>query len=141
MTPLAATWQRRSVFVPGIAGLLLALMPLASTAVGSRVVLVVDNSPDKPFQHGMEKLKLALQKKGVSLETAVSIRAANGDAVVVAGLASGPGEAARLISELRLTPHTEPESLLIRKFNRDGKTIWTTISCQGLSRAGTFCEP
>jgi hypothetical protein len=111
------------VVVLGLVGLLVALAPLASPAGVPGVSLVAGNSTAKPVQHGMEKLELALQQKGVAIEEAASLRAANGDAVVVAGPASGPGEAARLISELRLTPGTEPESLLIRKFNRDGKAV------------------
>src|ERR1039458_1871403 len=96
MTPLAATRQRRMVVVAGLVGILLALAPLASAAVVPKVSLVVGDSPAKPTQHGVGKLKLALQQKGVSLEEAASFRAANGDTVVVAGLASGPGEAATL---------------------------------------------
>ena len=57
------------------------------------------------------------------MEDAASLQTASGDVVVVAGLLSGSGDAAQLIAELRLTPDTEPESLLIRKFNREGKTV------------------
>src|ERR1019366_3990798 len=123
MAPLAAIRQRRIVVVLGLVGILLALAPVASAAVAPMVSLIIDDSSAKPLQHGIGKLKLALQQKGVSLEEVASLRAANGDTVVVAGLASGPGEAARLISELRLTPPTQPESLLIRKFNRDRKAV------------------
>src|ERR1035438_5439008 len=112
MTPLAATRQRRMVGVLGLVGLLVALAPLASPAWVSGVSLVIGDSTAKPVQHGVGKLKLALQQKGVSLEEAASFRAANGDTVVVAGLASGPGEAARLISELRLTPNPAPDAPL-----------------------------
>ena len=123
MTPLAAIRQRRIVIVLGLVGVLLALAPLASAAVASTVSLVVGDSTPKPTQHGVGKLKLALQAKGVSLEEAAAFRAAQSDIVVVVGLASGPGEAATLISDLRLAPNTQPESLLIRKFNRDGKAV------------------
>jgi hypothetical protein len=123
MTPLAAIRQRRIVGVLGLVGVLLALASQASAAVAPTVSLVVGDSTAKPTEHGVGKLKLALQQKGVSLEEAASFRSANGDAVVVAGLTSGPGEAARLISELRFAPNTEPESFLIRKFKRDGKTV------------------
>jgi hypothetical protein len=121
MTPLAAIRKRGIVVVLGFVGILLALVPVAAAA--PRVSLVVGDSTAKPVQHGVGKLKLALQQKGVSLEEAASVGAAHGDAVLVAGLTSGPGEAARLISELRLAPNTEPESLLIRKFNREGKLV------------------
>src|ERR1035441_1368017 len=98
MTPLAAIWQRRMVVVLGLVGVLLALAPLATAAVAPMVSLVVGDSIAKPIQHGVGKLKLALQQKGGSLDEAASVRAAKGDTVVVAGLTSGPGEAARLIS-------------------------------------------
>src|ERR1039457_229704 len=123
MAPLAAIVQLRIVGVLALAGILLALAPVASAAVAPMVSLVVGDATAKPVQHGVGKLKLALQQKGVSVEEAASFRSANGDIVVVAGLTSGPGEAAQLLSELRLPPNTEPESLLIRKFNRDGKTV------------------
>ena len=107
----------------GLVGVLLALAPLTFAVVAPTVSLVVGDSTAKAIQYGVGKFKLALQQKGVSVEEAASFRSANGDIVVVAGLTSGPGEAARLISELRLTPNTEPESLLIRKFSREGKTV------------------
>ncbi len=107
----------------GLVGILLASAPLASAALAPRVSLVVGDSTAKPVQHGMGKLKLALQQKGIALAVTASVRAANGDAVVVAGLTSGSSAAARLISELGRTPPTAPESLLIRKFKRDGKTV------------------
>jgi hypothetical protein len=109
--------------MPGFVGLLLAFAPLAVAAAAPRVSLVLDDSSAEPIQHGIGKLKLALQQKGVSLEEAASFRAVNGNTVVVAGLTTGTGEAARLISELQLTPNTEPESLLIRKVNREGSPL------------------
>ena len=98
--------------MPGLVGLLLAIVPLAFPAAVPGVSLVVDDTSARPLLHGIGKLKLALLQKGVPLEEAASLRAVNGNTVVVAGLTTGTGEAARLISELRLTPNTEPESLL-----------------------------
>jgi hypothetical protein len=123
MAPLAGIRQRGIVVVLGLVGVLLARAPLATAAVIPSVSLVVDDSTAKPVQNGIGKLKLSLQQKGVAFEETGSFRAAPGDTVVVAGLTSAPGEAARLISELRLTPNTEPESLFIRKFNREGKAV------------------
>jgi hypothetical protein len=123
---LATILKRRFLLVPGLVGLLLALVPLTFAAAVPVVSVVVGDSAAKPTRHGMGKLKLALQQQGVRVEEAASLRAANGDIVVVAGLTSDPGDAAQLISELQLTPHTEPESLLIHKFNRAGKTVVLT---------------
>ena len=94
MTPLAAIRQRRFAVVPGLVGLLLAFVPLTFGAVVPLVSLVVGDSTFKPLEHGIGKLKLALQQKGVPLEEAASFRAVTADTVVVAGLTSGPGEAA-----------------------------------------------
>ena len=123
VTLLAAYRRRRSVVMPGLVGLLLAIVPLAFAAAVPGVSLVVDDTSARPLLHGIGKLKLALLQKGVPLEEAASLRAVNGNTVVVAGFTTGTGEAARLISELRLTPNREPESLLIRKFNREGKAV------------------
>ena len=123
MIPLALILRRRFVVAAGLAGLLQALAPLSFAATVPVVSLVVGDPTAQPLQHGVGKLTLALQLQGLRVEEAASLRAASGDTVVVAGLTSGPGEAARLISELRLAPNAEPESLLIRKFQRDGKTL------------------
>ena len=88
-----------------------------------KVAIVADDALGPPIQHGEGKLMQALEQKGVRLETAASLQAAGANTVVVAGLASGPGEAARLVADLGLTPDTAPESLLIRKLDRAGKTV------------------
>lgn len=90
---------------------------------GQKVTLVGDETVAAPVQHGIGKLKLALGQKGVLVVEATSLRMATNRAVVVAGLTAGQGEAARLSADLRLTPYTESESLLVRKFNREGKTM------------------
>ena len=104
-------------------GLLLTCASVTCVAAVPVVSVVVGDSPAMPLRHGMSKLRLALQHRGVRVEDAASLQTASGDTVVVAGLLSGSGDAAQLIAELRLTPDTEPESLLIRKFNREGKTV------------------
>ena len=103
--------------------LLLTLMSLPFAAAVPVVSLVAGDSPAMPIRHGIGKLRLALQQQGVRVEDAASLRAANGEIVVVAGLSSSSGDAAQLISELHLTPNPEPESLVIRKFKRQGKTV------------------
>ena len=103
--------------------LLLALVSLPFAAAVPVVSLVAGDSPAMPIRHGIGKLRLALQQQGVRVEDAASLQAANGEIVVVAGLGSGSGDAAQLISELHLTPYPEPESLVIRKFKRQGKTV------------------
>jgi hypothetical protein len=99
------------------------LAPLVSAAAPAKVSLVADVPTAGPVRHGLDKLKLALQQQGVSAAETTSLPKAVGDTVVVVGLASGDGEAAKLLAELKLSPAKERESLLIRKFNQDSKTV------------------
>ena len=94
--------------------LLLTLMSLPFAAAVPVVSLVTGDAPSMPIRHGLDKLRLALQQQGVRVEEAASLPAAIGEIVAVAGLGSGSGDAAQLISELHLTPDPEPESLVIR---------------------------
>ena len=94
-----------------------------SAAESPKVSIVAGDAAMPPVRHGLDKLDLALRQKGAPVEKVDSLVKASGPMVIVAGLASGAGEAARLVANLRLTPGTGPESLLIRKLNRDGKTI------------------
>jgi hypothetical protein len=97
------------------------LVAFAATPV--RVSLVISDDQAEPVQHGLRKLRGSLQEKGAQVEATASIEKATGDAVVVAGLSSGSGEAKKLMAELRLDPSKTPESLLIRKLQREGKTF------------------
>lgn len=103
------------------------LLPLLPTptlaATGLAVSLMVDDRPAAPVRHGLGKLRQALEAKGAQVEEVNSLQKAKADTVVVAGLASGAGEAAKLLTELKLTPPGTPESLLIRKLDRKGKTV------------------
>ena len=55
------------------------------------VSLVISDEAAKPVQHGLGKLRGALQAKGASVEETASLQKAIGKTVVVAGLASGLG--------------------------------------------------
>ncbi len=107
-----------------ILGCLVSTLPVfAAGGAPTTVSLVTDATMARPVQHGLDKLKLALAQKGAALTEATSMQKAAGDTMVVAGLTAGAGEAARLMTELKLTPGSGPESLLIRKINRDGKEV------------------
>jgi hypothetical protein len=92
---------------------------------GAEPMISIVTSPDLPnaARHGLAELNQAFQDKGAETRHLSTLQEAGSGAVVVVGLASGSGEAAKLLSELRLTVGPDPESLLIRKLNRDGKTI------------------
>lgn len=106
---------------------LLSVFPIfllrGAAAEAPPVSLVTSDTALPSVSHGLRQLKRALEQRGVRVEEANSLRAASANTVIVAGLASGPGEAVRLVADLKLTPGTEAESLLIRKFSREGKTI------------------
>ena len=123
MTSIAAILKRMLAVAAGVA-CILALFPRpAFAAAGQLVSLVISDEAAKPVRHGLGKLKGALQAKGVSVEETASLQRAGGKAVVVVGLASDVGAAAELIAELKLSTPKEPESLLIRRFNREDKTV------------------
>ena len=82
----------------GLIGFPLVFTPATFASTVPKVSLVVGDSTSKPLQHGLSKLKLALQQKGVLFEDAESFRAAKGDAIV-AGQWRGskrPGKAAEV---------------------------------------------
>src|SRR5262245_39933127 len=80
----------------------------SSSARAATVSLITDAANSPPVQHGLNKLKLALQETGVELEEArtpqrsVPTKAASGEVRVVAGLAGGAGPAATLLKTLNL---------------------------------------
>ncbi len=107
-------------------GLLVLLFVALSPAIAAsaKVALVASDSGVGPARHGLDKLTQALQSRNVTTIEAASLEKADAQIVVVAGLAPGAGEAAKLARDLRLQPSPGPESLLIRKLDRDGKTVW-----------------
>lgn len=74
-----------------------------ASAPGEKVTLVRDETLATPAQHRIGKMKLALGQKGVMVVEATSLQ------MVVAGLTTGQGEAAKLIADLGLTPQDETQ--------------------------------
>ncbi len=123
MTLLAAVLRGR-LAVTAFVACLLPFARLPSSAAAAPVVsLVINDESAPPVQHGLHKLKEALQTQGASPEVVASLQSASGKSVVVVGLGTGDGEAARLIAEMKLPPPVETESLLIHRCNRDGKAV------------------
>lgn len=77
-------------------------------------VLIVAGNVTPPVQHGLDALKLALERHGSKVSMAPSNREAAGP-VVVAGIVPGDGEAAQLATKWRCVPGRGPESLVIRR--------------------------
>jgi hypothetical protein len=97
-------------------------VPAAAGAPRPDVSLVLHPDTTRPEQHGLAKLRQALQQRGTYVEETRSLDAATGKEVIVAGIPT-VGTVAKLLTELRITPPNERESLLVRKFNRQGKTV------------------
>ena len=94
-------------------------------ASAPEVSLVVDSQPGPATLHGLGQLTAALQAKQVSCEQVSSLTAARGNILVFAGLASGPGPAARFLAEQNRRVPLVPESLLIaQKASWHGKPAW-----------------
>ncbi len=123
VTPIAAILKRILPVAFGVLSLLAIFPPATFAADAPLVSLVIRADTAKPIQHGLSKLKEALQAKGVSLAEAASFQRANGRFVVIASLTSDIGETATLLTELKLPFPKTPESLLIRKFSRNDQTV------------------
>jgi hypothetical protein len=121
--PVMPLLKRMWAAVTGAAALLAVSASVTFAAAPKGVSLVCADTTTKPVQHGLAKLKLVLQEKGVVVEEAASLKQATGKHLVVIGLTSGTSEAARLIAEFQLAPGKEPESLLIRKLQHEGKDL------------------
>jgi hypothetical protein len=87
----------------------------------ARVSLIQDRAAGAPARYGMDKVKAALEAKGIRCEEPASVQAAHGDFLIVAGLPSKAGPAAELAKSLGITAPSAPESLLIRNVDWKGK--------------------
>src|SRR3989442_270793 len=105
--------------------LLLIIAPCKSQSNSPQVTIsvVADSAAGLAAKHGLNKVITALKAKGVAVEQAASREAARGKIVLLAGLASGSGAAARLLKHLKIAPPTGAESLLTRHVNWDGKKV------------------
>ncbi len=92
-------------------------------AAGIKVSLIADKEVGPAVQHGLKKTKLTLQDKGVPFEEVSTVEKARGDILIVAGLAEGSGEAAKLLNSLRITPPQGAESLMIQNTRWRGKKV------------------
>ncbi|MPZ20551.1 MAG: hypothetical protein GEV06_21945 [Luteitalea sp.] len=90
----------------------------ASNAAGPveapTIVMVTDTSPGTPVRHGLEAIRSALDRHGITLRLSQRMDGAQGESVIVAGLSSGSGAAARLVTDLDIDAPVEAEALLIR---------------------------
>jgi hypothetical protein len=87
------------------------------------VSLIVDNALGPGARHGLSKVRLALQNKGVSFEEVDSLAKTNGDILVIIGL----NEKSNIVSEMvKFSGSQMPdvaESLLIKHIEWDNRKI------------------
>lgn len=106
---------------------ILAVSLFLATPAGSHaaqktlISLVTDSSLGPGTCHGVEKVRLALQAKGIQVEQTTSLDTAHGNPLLVLGLSRGSGPAAALLETLDIPKPTEVESLLVRNTKRAGK--------------------
>ena len=74
--------------------------------------------------NGITKLTDALKAKNIAFEKVGALNEAKGKMVIVAGLSTGNGEAARLLKNTNRTLPTVPEALTIWKTNSQNKPVW-----------------
>ena len=97
-------------------------------APAPRVTVIADPDMGRPAVYGVEKLKQALEARGFS----VSGSNAPGDFVVLAGVRSPKGAAARALRGLKVALPEGPESLTVRHGRHQGKPA--LILCGGEAR-------
>src|SRR6266487_6601758 len=99
------------LIIPGLLG----ARNLCAAENSRALSFVVDQSLGRAVRHGMTKLQSALQVKGWIEQSVVSLDAAAGEIVVVAGTVSGNGAAVRMLRETGGVLPTAAEALAVRK--------------------------
>ena len=92
-------------------------------AGNTRVCLVTDKQMGAAARHGINKVRSALQEKGIQVEQTSSLESTHGNCVIVLGLSRGSGAVAKLHKELDIAAQREAESLSIRHTNWGGKNV------------------
>jgi len=87
----------------------------------SAVSLIVDAKLGPPARHGLDRLLEALHSRDIKVERRNSLRRARRSRAIVFGPAGGSGTVEELRSAADLTLPAEPESLLVRNLQWNGK--------------------
>ena len=87
------------------------------------ISLVTDRQMGPAARHGIGKVRLALEARGITVEQATSLDTARGGVMIVLGLSGAGGSAAKLHESLGIPRPTEAESLVIRHAKRSGKKV------------------
>ncbi len=89
---------------------------------GQSVTLVQSEQPARPIEFAYQELTEALEDKHFDVQRAQSLDAAEGDYVIAASDAS-KNPAAPLLDPFDQSVPEAPESLFVRKFERDGQSV------------------
>jgi len=88
------------------------------------ISIITDSQPGISVLHGLTKLANTLLSKNISFEKVRSIAEAKGKLILVAGLSSGKGEAAKLLKGgIHQVPEVS-EALTVWKTKEQNKPIW-----------------
>ncbi len=87
------------------------------------VSLVTRSKGGPAERHGIRKLLAALRAKGVAFEEAASLERARGRFLIVPGVASGGGAAAKLHKALKVPAPKAAEALVIRRGSWEGRQV------------------
>ena len=93
----------------------------------AKISLIVDSAFGPAARHGLNKIRLALQEKGVSFEEVGDLKAAHGDILLVAGLGKVSSATMSLLKSSGVSTPEGPESLLIRHTEWQGKKTLLVI--------------
>ena len=94
---------------------------LSAGTEGSTVLLIMDGDMGPAGRHGVNKVRTALQAKGITVEQTTSLDTTNSKLLLVAGLSGGTGPVSKLHDSLDISRPKEAESLLIREIKWSGK--------------------
>ena len=88
------------------------------------VTIITDKTSGISVTHGLTKLKDALSAGKIQFEIIGSVKEAKGKCIIVAGLASGTGEAARLLKAGGHSVPSTTEALTIWKSKNNDTPLW-----------------
>ena len=126
--------MRTRFLAAATASFLLAAAPAAALAKPA-ISLVLDGASGTPAKIAWAKVRAALQQKQVSFEEVARMEAAQGDAVLVAGIAKGSPAFVKLAHDISLELPTEPQSLAVRRASQAGRKLMVVAGGDDLGLA------
>ena len=103
------------------------LLPTFNCNAGNiipEISIVTDNRPGTSFLHGLTKLTNALKSKNIIFEKVDAINEAKGKLIIVTGLSTGLGEAAKMLKKGNQVVPQVSEALSIWKTDWQTKPVW-----------------